>query len=363
MVIGMREETTKNLTKITNMNMKTHQYASKVLTASPSKTPKISIGLPVYNGEPYLRESIESILAQDFEDFELLISDNASTDGTWGICQEYATNDARVRLHRHERNLGARSNFSYVFKNTFGLYFMWHAHDDLRSSNTLSSCIAFLDNHPDFVLCSTQNTIIDHGGQSLYPCQGNWQWDDDDPVARLRTAIAVGNPYAHAIYGVFRRLCLQKLLPPPHTALMFDGVLMPVVALAGKCGHAKNAVRFFRPPHLRPNVVANSPRETVQFLRRQTFGDSAAFRILPVLSHRRAVTALISQMSDMAPSQKIEAIKIARRHPDLRISLVNELARLFREAVSYSTPLYQAGRRIRLHWLPKFRKFLGRPCF
>jgi len=333
-----------------NMDGNMRGNHSYMHTDSRRTLPKLSIGLPVYNGEQYLHESVESILAQDFDDFELLISDNASTDGTWRICQEYEKKDPRIRLYRHATNAGALSNFAYVFENTFSPYFMWHAHDDLRSPTTLSSCIAFLDGHPDFVLCSTRNTIINHRAEFLHPCQGNWQWDDDDPVARLRKAAACPT-YAHAIYGVFRRGCLQKLLPLPYVEHSADGILMLIVALAGKCGHVKEAVRLFRPPQQRPDTtVIKSPRETVEHYRRQMFGDCASFKILPTLSERRVMLRLISQMPDLTRSQKAQAIGIARRHPDFSNILSKDLPRLFREAISYAGVLYEAGRWIHSRW-------------
>jgi len=101
-----------------------------------------SIGLPVYNGENYLRDALESVLAQDFEDFELIIADNASTDGTEAICQEYAKRDPRVRYIRHPRNIGAAKNYDYVFHCADGEFFNWLAHDDVLGPSFLSNCLA-----------------------------------------------------------------------------------------------------------------------------------------------------------------------------------------------------------------------------
>ncbi len=87
--------------------------------------PKVTVGLPVYNGERYLRATLDSILAQDFEDFELLVADNASTDGTPQILQEYAERDGRVVVHRQPRNLGAAANYNWLAINARGEYFKW----------------------------------------------------------------------------------------------------------------------------------------------------------------------------------------------------------------------------------------------
>ena len=97
--------------------------------------PRVSIGLPVLNGEKYVAEALDAILAQSFLDFELIISDNASTDATPDICADYARRDARIRLHRHPSNLGAAPNFNFVFQRSRGEYFKWAAHDDQISSD------------------------------------------------------------------------------------------------------------------------------------------------------------------------------------------------------------------------------------
>ena len=97
--------------------------------------PKISIGMPVYNGENYLAQALRAILSQTFTDFELIISDNASTDATQRICETFAAEDSRVRYFRNSRNIGIEPNFNAAFEPARGKYFMWTAHDDLLEPN------------------------------------------------------------------------------------------------------------------------------------------------------------------------------------------------------------------------------------
>ena len=92
--------------------------------------PRVSIGLPVYNGDNYLAETLDSILAQTFTDFELIISDNGSTDRTEAICRRYAAQDHRVRYVRNPSNLGAARNYKRAFELARGEYFKWNGHDD-----------------------------------------------------------------------------------------------------------------------------------------------------------------------------------------------------------------------------------------
>jgi glycosyltransferase involved in cell wall biosynthesis len=104
--------------------------------------PLVSIGLPVYNGEKYVREAIDSLLAQSLTDFELLISDNASTDDTRRICEAYARRDSRVRYLRQPENIGAGRNFEFVLDNARGKFFMWAAHDDAWAANWLEVLVS-----------------------------------------------------------------------------------------------------------------------------------------------------------------------------------------------------------------------------
>lgn len=111
--------------------------------------PKVSIGMPVFNGEKYLKEAIDSILSQSFTDFELIISDNASTDITQSICEEYALRDARIRYVRQPVNQGALANFQFVLDQAKGEYFIWFAHDDRWDPTFFSRAIEILESDGD----------------------------------------------------------------------------------------------------------------------------------------------------------------------------------------------------------------------
>jgi glycosyltransferase involved in cell wall biosynthesis len=115
------------------------------------KHPKVSIGMPVYNGGSSIQQAIESILTQTFTDFELIISDNASTDDTEAICRLYEKRDARIRYVRHEKNRGSSANFQFVLDEAVGEYFMWAAADDVRSDSFLALNVKFLEDNIDFV--------------------------------------------------------------------------------------------------------------------------------------------------------------------------------------------------------------------
>ena len=131
-----------------------------VMPAAPS----VSVGLPVFNGAAYVAEAIDSILNQNYEDFELLIQDNASTDQTEEICRAYVAKDSRVSYVRNMHNIGASTNYNLVFQRANGRYFKWIAHDDICSPDFLQTCVKILKNNPSFVLCCGRVRLINDDG-------------------------------------------------------------------------------------------------------------------------------------------------------------------------------------------------------
>ncbi|RDJ32162.1 MAG: glycosyltransferase family 2 protein [Crenarchaeota archaeon] len=113
--------------------------------------PKICIGLPVYNGEKFIRNAIDSLLAQTYTNFEIIISDNGSNDKTELICKEYVKKDCRVKYKRHKKNMGGIWNFNYVLEEAKSEYFMWAGVDDVWSSKFLEKNIVFLESNKKYV--------------------------------------------------------------------------------------------------------------------------------------------------------------------------------------------------------------------
>ena len=129
-----------------------------------SLTPRLTIGLPVYNGEKYLAQSLDALLGQTYQDFELIIADNASTDGTADICQRYAQQDSRVRYLRQPQNVGLAPNHNVVVEQARGELFKWAASDDLYARELIERCVDALDEHPDVVLAHSWSARIDGSG-------------------------------------------------------------------------------------------------------------------------------------------------------------------------------------------------------
>ena len=126
--------------------------------------PRVTIGLPVYNGEQYLVQALDALLAQTYTDFALIISDNASTDRTQEICLAYAAKDARIQYYRNPINIGSAKNFNHVFALSASEYFMWAAHDDYMAPKLVAKCVDVLDRDPTILLCHAWVKIIDEQG-------------------------------------------------------------------------------------------------------------------------------------------------------------------------------------------------------
>jgi glycosyltransferase involved in cell wall biosynthesis len=121
----------------------------------------VSVGVPVYNGARYVARTLDSLLAQTLTDFELIITDNASTDATESICRDYAQRDSRIRYHRADTNLGVVRNFNWCVELARGEYFHWHAADDMAAPTLLEKCVAVLDADPSVVLAFARTMLID----------------------------------------------------------------------------------------------------------------------------------------------------------------------------------------------------------
>jgi Glycosyl transferase family 2 len=173
------------------------------------RVPLVSIGLPVYNGEGFLSQTLDSILSQTFTDFELIISDNASVDGSNAIADSYARRDNRIRVVRNECNRGAAWNYKHVLDLARGRYFRWAPADDLFAPESLACCVQVLDQHPEAVLCYPKTMLIDAQGQALQPYEDNLDLRHASPVGRYKAAVKqIG--LTNVIYGLMRTSVLRQ---------------------------------------------------------------------------------------------------------------------------------------------------------
>lgn len=172
--------------------------------------PRVSIGLPVYNGGRFLAEALDSHLAQTYADFELIISDNASTDQTEAICRAYAAKDGRIRYYRNEQNLGMGPNFNRVFQLSCSEYFKWVTADDLCEPNYLARCVELLDADPTVVLTYAKAKFIDETGKSLDAIEDpGWNLQSEAAHERMCSVLYSGH-WVNCHYGLIRAHALSK---------------------------------------------------------------------------------------------------------------------------------------------------------
>jgi glycosyltransferase involved in cell wall biosynthesis len=175
-----------------------------------NSTPRVSVGLPVYNGANFIRESIQSLLQQDFRDFELIITDNASTDTTEAICRQIAKGDQRVRYYRNESNIGAAGNYNKVVELARGEYFKWAAHDDECHPAMLRRCVEVLDQaSSSVVMVYPLAELIDETGKRLEAPLDRIESRDPRPHRRLIRLLWTLN-MCDPVFGLIRMEALRK---------------------------------------------------------------------------------------------------------------------------------------------------------
>jgi glycosyltransferase involved in cell wall biosynthesis len=210
-----------------------------------STTPRLSIGLPVYNGQNFIAESIEALLGQSFDDFELIISDNASTDATAEICRQYEVQDSRVRYVRQPRNIGLSPNHNFTLNVARGELFKWASHDDLYARDLLKLCIEALDDRPDVVLTHSWTARIDGLGNVTKAEKYGLATDSPHATERFRsTLFDLGGDDDG---GVVRTEVLRRVAPKGsyHHS---DRTIITELALHGPFYHIPQWL-FFRRDH------------------------------------------------------------------------------------------------------------------
>ena len=203
------------------------------ITASMRAEPLVSVGVPVFNGERYLREAIRSILDQTYRNLELIISDNASTDGTRSICEEEAANDSRVRYCRSDTNRGLAWNFNNLVDLARGPYFKWMSCDDTMEETFIRCAVDALESHPDAVLSHSDTRVIGTDGEFLRDDWTKITVADDDPVRRFRELMIEPHTCMWQ-FGLIRLDALRGLPWRPMGGYSHaDGILLARLALIG----------------------------------------------------------------------------------------------------------------------------------
>jgi glycosyltransferase involved in cell wall biosynthesis len=226
---------------------------------------KVSLGIPIYNGERFIAKAIRSLLDQTFTDFEIIVCDNASTDRTAEICEEFARQDSRIRYYRQEINIGAKANFNRVFEYSRGQYFKWVAADDVCGPRYLELTVAALDQDPAAVLAHTRSTIINSSDEvvtpeelehgtifdegcpvDVRPVDGTRRFGAGLPHERFQE-ILLGTFWCFEIFALIRREAMLRTYPKrPYYGS--DKVMLAQLSLLGRFIELPE-VQFFRRAH------------------------------------------------------------------------------------------------------------------
>ena len=178
----------------------------------PAQVPLVTLGVPVYNGEAHLEPALRGLQAQTWPHLEILISDNASTDGTEALCRRFAAEDPRIRYVRQPENLGAAGNFEFLAHAARGELFAWCAHDDLRMPDFVTACATELMRRPDAVLCNSEVVFLDEAGR-LRPDWVDLNFETRETTRPERAQRLVDHMDWVDMYGLIRRDALLRALP------------------------------------------------------------------------------------------------------------------------------------------------------
>jgi glycosyltransferase involved in cell wall biosynthesis len=243
--------------------------------------PRVTLGMPVYNGERFLEETLRALLAQTYKDFELVISDNASTDATEGICKRHAAADARIRYFREQENHGAAWNYNRVVELATGEYFKWAAHDDLITPDYLEKCVAVLDADPTVVLCCTDDQDIDQNGNEVDARRQSHILSGErgsSPKATVRFRRLIRDDYdCEQVFGLIRTDVLRRTkMILPYTDS--DRTLLGELGLHGRLHEIQERL-FLHRQHMGSSGKAN-PIHTGWHARAGWFDPSLQGRVL-----------------------------------------------------------------------------------
>ena len=210
--------------------------------------PQLTIGLVVYNGERYLRAALDSLRAQTYTNFEMIISDNASTDATEQIARDVASRDERIRYIRHPINRGLARNLNYVVREARGEYFMWAGHDDLHARDFIEQCVRVLDAHPDVVYAYGKTLLIDEGDRVFGREINRFDLSARSPNKRFWEQLIVRG--GQNFYGILRTSVLRSIAP--HGTIPWaERVMFAELSLHGGLVLVPEATFFWR-RHPRP---------------------------------------------------------------------------------------------------------------
>jgi hypothetical protein len=282
---------------------------------SETKAPTVSICMPVYNGENFVADAIASILAQTFRDFELIVTDNASTDRTEAIIRDFARRDRRVRYIRNPTNFGAAENYNLGYRLSRGRYVKWAAHDDLLSEDFLERTVSILERDPKVSIAFGRVQFIDEAGRPRASKRRTMpEILEDGTVARFRRAIREVND-CYPIFGLYRRDQLARSSLHRKSYYGSDRALLAEMLIFGKLKIDEEAV-FCNRVHGGQSTALRTPEEQAVW-QDTSAGKLASLWRFQLLAH---LFEIAGKHGDMARSSDLraEVLKFALQPRELR---------------------------------------------
>ncbi|MCU1677878.1 MAG: hypothetical protein JWM93_2636 [Frankiales bacterium] len=276
------------------------------MTSAPP--PKVSVGLPVYNAQRYLATALDCLLAQTFTDFEVVVSDNASTDATPAILAEYASRDPRITIHTQPQNRGGAWNHNFVFEQSRGQLFKWYAYDDALAPTYLAALVAAFDADPELVLAFPRTIIIDDDGAQVEHYRTDLPWAAATPSQRLRNLLGPQLEdsllhLCHPNYGLVRRdvRATTGLIRPYRSS---DEVQLVELALRGPWTQVPEPL-FLHRRHSQSTMLSRTPSELAGWY------DPSAGSSFPLTTRRRFFAFLrAAAVAPISPSQRVRSLGV-----------------------------------------------------
>lgn len=296
-------------------------------------SPKVTIGMPVYNSKPdKFRVALQALLEQTFGDFELIISDNGSDNEARALYEHAAASDARVRYVRHPQNYGATFNFNFVFAQAQGEYFMWAADDDVRAHTYLEKTVALLETHPGAVSASTRIGLARPDGRRLGEMPVHLQFNLPRPSQRI---IGPMEPYGFMdIYALHRRSALAKtrLCQPVQGG---DALLVMEMLLQGTIERVDEELFVY----IVPEHHMVSDHHTTDTFATMAFGSMSRPVLIKYPLQNLALQMLLAVATnnvDLSPRERYACLTTLTKWLVWRGWLTNELRMVFRHRAQTS---------------------------
>lgn len=270
--------------------------------------PRVSFAMPVYNAEDTIGLVLDSLIAQDFQSWEIVICDNQSTDRTGEVVEAYAGRDARIRWEPNGENLGQIRNFNRTLEHARGEFIRWIGDDDTLEPGYTSSCVEALDAHPEWASVTTHQDFEDEYGNVSSAAYEGERLDSPDPVRRYQRMLfflSANFRYCDPNYGMIRRDTMLRTGGLPD-AYENDQIFASRLILEGPMGHLPELLAH----RVRPFHSSLTDRQIAQIMH--------PLKWRRVLWLRWSLPGLLMLLhllrSDLTPGQKLRCLPALGRH-------------------------------------------------